>query len=252
MWTIGQLREAFGQAGAGEGNLVLVHSSLRKLGPVEGGADTVLDALLGVVGSAGTLVLPTHTWKIVNGGQPVFHQTLTPSNVGVLTNVFRKRPGVIRSLHPTHSLAAIGPLAASLLEGHERDGTPCPPDGPYGRLRDWGGKVLIIGQGIDCCTLFHGCEEWSGMPWAVSERPMQLYSITAEGRVIPVSLRHHVVRTWDYYWRLEPGLIAAGAMTVTRLGDCELRCLDARAAAAWVMEQLRKVPSFLLPPPAAG
>lgn len=247
MWTHAQLLAAFRGAGLRPGDTALVHSSLRKLGPVAGGADTVLDALLDALAPDGTLVLPTHTWKVVNAAQPVFHQTLTPSNVGVLTNVFRRRPGVARSLHPTHSLAAIGPRAAELLAGHERDDTPCPANGPYGRLRDGGGKVLILGEDLACCTLFHGCEEWAGLPWAVSEKPIQLYSITAAGHVIPVALRHHCVRSWELYPRIEPDLLAAGVMRIHRLGECPLRILDAGPTAEWLVARLRADPGLLHP-----
>ena len=247
MWTRQQLTYAFRGVGLSADDVVLVHSSLRKLGPVEGGADTVIEALLEAVGPGGTLALPTHTWKVVNADQPVFHQTLTPSNVGVLTNVFRKRPGVIRGLHPTHSVAAIGARAAELLAGHELDDTPCSATSPYGRLRDWGGKVLIIGEALNCCTFFHGCEQWAGMPWAVSQRPVQLYSITAEGRVIPVSLHHHIVGPWDCYPRLEPYLLDVSALRIGRLGECPLRLLDARAAADWLIAKLHQDPGIILP-----
>ncbi len=242
-----QLVEAFRDAGLQTGDVVLVHSSLRKLGPVEGGADTVLDALREVLGPEGTLALPTHTFRLVNDSQPVFHQTLTPANVGALTNVFRQRPGVIRGLHPTHSIAAIGPRAAALVEGQERNTTPCPPDSPYGRLRDWGGKILIIGEKLNCCTFFHGCEEWAGMPWAVNKDPVQLYSVTAEGRIIPVLLHTHRVNTWDQYPRLDGPLQEVGALRITRIGACELRLLDARKASAWLVPQLQRDPSVILP-----
>ncbi len=247
MLTQPQLTAAFRQAGLQTGDLVLVHSALRKLGPVDGGADTVIDALLDTLGPSGTLTLPTHTWKVVNAGQPVFHQTLTPSNVGALTNVFRQRPGVLRSLHPTHSVAALGPRAAALVEGHEHDDTPCSATSPYGRLRDWGGKVLIIGEGLNCCTFFHGCEQWAGMPWAVRQQTVLLYSITAAGQLIKVPSHQHWVNTWDQYPRLEPHLLALGALRISHLGTCALRLLDARAAADWLIPQLQRDPGTILP-----
>jgi len=248
MWTRKQLCDAFHAAGIRDGDLLLVHSSLRKLGPVEGGADTVIDTLLDTIGVAGTLVLPTHTWKTVNTQQPVFHQTLSVSCVGVLSNVFRVRPGVVRSLHPTHSLAAMGPRACALIEGDEQTTTPCSRTSPYARLRDWGGKVLVIGEDLACCTLFHGCEEWAGLPQALSPQPIQLYSIRADGEIIPVSMHHYFIPTWLQYPRAESFLLAEGAMTLTQLGTCELRLLDAGAAADLVTARLRSAPGFFQPP----
>lgn len=247
MLTKMQLVEAFRIAGVDQGDLVLVHSSLRKLGPVEGGADSVIDALLESVAPCGTVAVPTHTWKVVNEAQPVFHQAYTPSNVGVLTNVFRARPDALRSLHPTHSVAAIGPRAAAFVKDHELDASPCPAQGPYGRLRDWGGKILILGEGLACCTFFHGCEEWAGMPWAVTERTVPFHVITSEGRTLRRDHHRHCTNTWDRYPRLEPGLLEAGALRITYLGDCSLRLLDARKAADWLIAQLRRDASILLP-----
>ncbi len=241
------LAASFREIGLCDGDIVFVHSALRKLGAIAGGADTVIDALLEAVAPNGTIAVPTHTWKVVNTEQPVFHQTLTPSNVGVLTNVFRKRAGAIRSLHPTHSVAAIGPRATELVQGHEHDDTPCSPTSPYGRLRDWGGKILIIGADLRCCTFFHGCEQWAGMTWAVREEAWPLFSITADGCAIEVPTRTHFVNTWDQYPNFEPGLLACGAMRIGHLGDCPVRLLDCRATAAFVIEELRRDPKVILP-----
>jgi aminoglycoside 3-N-acetyltransferase len=246
MWTKSQLTDAFCAVGLGVGDLVLVHSALRELGAVDGGADTVIDALLETVGPNGTLSMPTHTWKVVNELQPVFHQVLTPSNVGALTNVFRQRPGVIRSLHPTHSVAAIGPRASLLCVGHT-DETPCSPTSPYGRLRHWGGKILIIGANLSCSTFFHGCEYWAGMPWAVRKTPIQLYSITAEREVIVVPTRSIFVNSWDQYPQLSPHLVKIGALRLGSIGSCQLHLLDAEMAATWLIAKLHKDPSIILP-----
>jgi len=249
MLTAVRLITAFREAGLAKGDLVLVHSALRTLGPVEGGADTVLDALLEILGPEGTLVLPTHTFRVVTAAQPVFHQLLTPSNVGTLSNVFRLRPGVVRGLHPTHSVAAIGPLAGKLLGGHERESTPCSAESPYWRLSEWGGKILIIGVGLNCCTLFHACEELAGMKQVHDLRELRLFSITAENSVIPVSTRRHVINTWDQYPLLEPDLISIGALSVTHLGACAIRVLDACAAADWLVPCLERDPGRILPTP---
>ncbi len=249
MFSKDNLKTAFRQAGLARGDLVLVHSALRELGPVEGGGDTVIDVLLEILGPEGTLALPTHTFRVVTAAQPVFHQLLTPSSVGALSNVFRVRPGVTRGLHPTHSVAAIGPLAQKLLEGHEKALTPCSADSPYWRLSEWGGKILIIGAGLNCCTLFHACEELAGMKQVYDPQELRLFSITAENAVIPVSSRRHVINTWDQYPLLEPDLISIGALSVTHLGPCALRLLDARAAADWLLPRLESDPGLILPTP---
>ena len=63
----------------------------------------------------GLLLLPTHTWKTVNEDHPVFDSKKEPSCVGILTNLFMKRAGVVRSLHPTHSMAGFGKMRQNTL-----------------------------------------------------------------------------------------------------------------------------------------
>lgn len=86
---------------------LLVHSSMKSIGDVKGGADTVLDAFMEYM-KPGLLIFPTHTWEQMNTDHNVFNPLYEPSCIGVLTNLFMRRTGVVRSWHPTHSVAAIG------------------------------------------------------------------------------------------------------------------------------------------------
>lgn len=244
MLTVNELTTAFRAVGLTEGTTVLVHSALRKLGPVEGGADGVIDALLAAAGASGTVAMATHSYATVHAGQPVFHQTLTPSIVGTLGNVFRQRPGAIRSLHPTHSVAALGARAAEYVRDHEKDDTPCSPVSPYGKLITWGGKVLIIGPGLECCTFFHCCEELAGVPWLLGVTE-HLYSITADGRIIDVPSRRHAGGVSDLYPMLENELLHRDALTLGAAGACPLRVVDAQKASAWLVGELKKDPELL-------
>ena len=104
------LAEALTFVGLRQGDTVIVHSSFRSFGAVEGGPETLLDALLDVLGPQGNLVLPTFNYS---RPPPVPHYdpAVTPSRAGVLTEVGRRRPGAVRSLHPSHSVTVIGPDA---------------------------------------------------------------------------------------------------------------------------------------------
>ncbi len=246
MWTQQDLVSAFNAVGLHTGEVVLVHSSLRRLGPVEGRADGVIDALLATVGPGGLVAVPTHTWGTVNAMQPVFHQTLSPSIVGTLTNVFRQRPEAVRGLHPTHSIAAIGPRAAEFVGGHEQDQTPCSRTSPYGKLVSWGGKILFIGATLESCTFFHGCEEWAECPWLFTKTQEQLYSITAADRVIAVPSYRHAPNNPRRYPTLEEPLKELGILTLGVLGDCPLRLLDAPKAADWLVTRLREDPELVV------
>ncbi len=88
--------------------------------------------------------------------------------------MFMKRDGVIRSLHPTHSMAGYGKNAAEYLAGEEYNNTPCTPGGCYDRLKDAGGKVLLVGVGHERNTYIHSVEEVLNVPNRLSDMPMEL------------------------------------------------------------------------------
>ena len=140
--------------GIREGDVLLVHSALSSIGHVEGGADSVIDALCEAVGSEGTIVMSTLTGWF----QPFDAQT-SPSAVGEISEVFRRRPGVLRSLHPVHSVAALGKYAAEITAGHENCPTGCGEGTPYLKLRDLGGKAMLLGVDMDRNTIMHSLEE---------------------------------------------------------------------------------------------
>lgn len=178
-------------AGVTEGQTILVHSSFKAM-VCPGAPDDVVDALLDTVGESGTLIAPTHTWGIVNAKQPVFDVLLSPSHVGAITETVRHRPNAIRSLHPTHSVAAIGAKAVELTAGHECNETPCSKTSPYGRVVEWDGLIVMLGVSLLYNTTYHGVEEWAGVPWVFQSGVKEnLYTIDRDGNRIHVpSFRH--------------------------------------------------------------
>lgn len=168
-----QLKDQLESIGLKGDETILIHSSMKSIGEVDGGADSVLDAWMEYF-KDGLLLLPTHTWKTVNADNPVYNPQTTPSCVGLLTNMFMKRDGVIRSLHPTHSMAGYGKNAAEYLAGEEYNNTPCTPGGCYDRLKDAGGKVLLVGVGHERNTYIHSVEEVLNVPNRLSDMPMEL------------------------------------------------------------------------------
>jgi aminoglycoside 3-N-acetyltransferase len=229
------------------GATVMVHSSLSAFGYVAGGEQAVVDALLAVVGPRGLAVVPTHTWGTVNARQPVFHVQLSPSIVGRITEAFRRRPGAVRSRHPTHSVAAIGAEAAAFVDGHEAGNTPCAPDSPYGRLVQARGWVLLLGVDLSRLTLMHAFEEWAPVPW-LFDRMETLYTILEDGRALTVPSQRH---TGDPacqrdFPALEPLLQARGLICYGTIGAATVRLIDAGAAAELLVPLLRQRPDLVL------
>ncbi len=151
--------------GVQEGDVLLVHSSLSSMGHVPGGPETVVQGLLEALGNGGTLLMPALSYDHVTPKQPVFDVRRTPSNVGAIPEYFRRRAGTRRSLHPTHSVCAVGAWAAPLLRDHGLDRTPCGPHSPFHRLRQCEGKILMLGCSLYPNTSMHAIEEMVEPPY---------------------------------------------------------------------------------------
>jgi aminoglycoside 3-N-acetyltransferase len=143
----------------------MFHSSLSRLGEVQGGAETVIDALLESVGEEGTIVAPTFCRvprkpnDYSNDLEPWFDARHTPSRVGKISETFRNRKNALRSCHPTHSVAAIGWNACYIIKDHYKCNTPFSVGSPFERIMELKGKWLFIGVDIDKFTIYHVFED---------------------------------------------------------------------------------------------
>lgn len=137
---------------------LVVHSAIAPLSRRGFRAEAMIETLLDYL-AAGNLFMPTMTWRTVTLDNPHWDEMATPSHTGVLTEIFRTRYAVARSIHPTHSVAGSGPAASLLLSRHHIDTTPVSGNSPYGLMRDYDTYVLMIGVGLECCTAIHLPEE---------------------------------------------------------------------------------------------
>lgn len=151
------------RVGVAPGDTLLVHSSLDAFGAFLGKPTDIIAVLQEAVGPKGTLLMPTlpFTGTALDyiRKDEIFDVKRTPSQMGFLTEIFRRSPGVRRSVHPTHSVAAWGCLAEELIRDHASAETPCGRQTPYGRLLNHSGKILFLGTGIGVMTFFHAVEE---------------------------------------------------------------------------------------------
>ena len=156
---VDELREL----GVARGDVVLMHSSFKSLGEegkeLAGGPEGVIRAMMRVVGEEGALLMPALTYAYCHSGQRLFDVTKTKSCVGVISETFRNMQGVKRSVHPTHSVCGWGAKAVEMLCEHHLDDTPCGERSPFAKVRDVGGKVLMLGCGLEPNTSMHGVEE---------------------------------------------------------------------------------------------
>ena len=190
MYTKNDIIDGIKKMGILSTDTLLVHSSMKAIGEVEGGADTVLDAFMEYM-SEGLLIFPTHTWEQINEDYNVFNPATEPSCVGLLTNLFMKRPNVYRSWHPTHSVAAYGREAKEYVSGEELSDTPCSRGGCWGKLYDRKAKILFLGCSLKKNTFLHGVEEWNQIPNRLMDSPRQLKVMTPDGVMLDCPIRGH-------------------------------------------------------------
>ncbi len=137
---------------------LIVHSAFKSLGQQGYRVEGVAEALLECVHD-GDLFMPTMTWRTVTPLRPTWDEIATASHTGVLSEIFRTRYAVARSIHPTHSVAGWGPNAAKLLSRHQLDTTPVFANSPYALMRDYETYILLLGVGLESCTAIHLAEE---------------------------------------------------------------------------------------------
>lgn len=164
MLTLEQLVEGFRELGVEQGDTLIVHSSYKSFGEVDGGPQTVIRALEAVLGTDrdGTLIMPTFNFDF-NKGAPWDVRT-TPSKMGVLTELVRLDPRAKRVFHPFYSFAILGKHAEML--GGLRYKSAYERNSVFGKLRDLDGKIMVIGLSYtNSMTFFHHIEQMEGVDY---------------------------------------------------------------------------------------
>lgn len=223
---------------------LLVHSSMKSIGDVEGGAQTVLDALCEYM-AEGLLVFPTHTWSYINETNPRFYVKDSECCIGILPELFRKRKEVVRSLHPTHSVAALGKDAKSFIADNELWDTPCARQSPWGKLLDRQAEIMLIGVDLRRNTFIHGIEEWVDIPDRLTPQPEQLYVVLPDGKEISVPSRRHYGDHWsEYFWKVDEFLETHHAMRKGKFGEATVRICDTQTTTDLLTKALKINPNL--------
>ena len=173
LWTQSQLVEQLRELGLRQGDAVLAHAALRRVGPVLGGPDTLIDAIRAVIGPAGTL-LAYCDWQAdddilertdLRDEIPPFDPQRSRSirDNGAFPELLRTTPGALRSGNPGASCAALGGKAEWFTADHALD-YGYGPQSPFGKLVEAGGKTMLIGAPLDTMTLLHHAEHVADFP----------------------------------------------------------------------------------------
>jgi len=215
--------------GIKKGDDIYVHTSLSNLGYTVGGADTIIDSLLNAVGNKGNIVMPTYT-VIREGG--IFNEN-TPCWTGMVSEALRKRKGSFRSIHPTHSVVAIGPLAKYLVKDHEKSKTPFGRRTPYHKMAKSNFKILLLGTKHN--SMDHYIQDLIGFPnlflreeskFIVNNKVM--YTKMHDPLCRVYILDNNPINVVDYYFRFfkKNKFIKKKFMKVTKIGNSNSYMVD--------------------------
>jgi len=190
------------------GMLVIVHTSYKSLGHIIGGPSSVVLALENVLTPEGTLLMPTFTehlcdpsteeneypreyWGQVRDNLPIFQPDLTPAtkSIGIVSELFRKQNGALRSSHPHLSFAAWGKFANELVNDHSFH-YALGEGSPIARLYELEGYILFLGAPLDSNTSLHLAE-------------YRVPDSMKKPKRWDVCMQINGTRTWTYYDDIE-------------------------------------------------
>ncbi len=185
MWTEDQLTDDLDRIGLGAGDSVLLHTSLRRVGRMQSGPETLLNAIREVLGTEGTLLVPTFTFAhsdpagwhnppktlealvLARESIPLFNPDTSPTHtewIGYFPEFVRKQPGAFRSSHPIVSFAALG-KNAEFLTRNAPFHFPLGENSPLARLHQIDGKILLLGVSHKSNSSLHLAEFWADVPY---------------------------------------------------------------------------------------
>ena len=249
------LIKQFRGCGVAEGQAIFVHTSLKKLGFVVGGAETVIRALLEIVGEEGTLMMPSQTWKnldpstgvhweepkkwwdIIRQNWPAYDKEITPTlTMGAVAEMFRKWPGVKRSDHPARSVAAVGKYAEFITKDHDLRNI-FGENSPIDKLYQLDGYVLLIGVLYDKNTSLHLAETRAN--FSSKKFADESSAIMVNGKREWVTYNTQVVDDEDF---MELGSIydKEKNIKVYRVGNAQVRFMKQRPLVDWAVKWMEK------------
>lgn len=251
-WFLGYdvvaLERALRKLGLRPGDSLMVHASWLPNNGFRGKPLDFINALKTTLGPHGLLAMTSLTYqnessrRFLERGEAM-NVRRSPSQMGLLTEVFRRGRDTRRSLSPTHPILAAGEKAEAFLEGHEHCPVPFGAHSPFDRLRDWGGKILTVDAPFSTITYTHYVEDRiaESLPFSLYEPDaMRGIVIDYDGRSldVPVKVLSDQANRLRREGRLVAELDKAGLIRRTRVGNTRLMLIDARAMAdhvdAWV------------------
>lgn len=237
------------QLGVTPGSVIMVHASVRSVGPVSGGVNVVVQALRDAVGPMGTIVAYVDFEPFYGDGDdeiPVFDKCIAHAarDHGVLHETLRTWPGALRSDHPDAGVVALGRLAEWIVSEHPfRYGYG--EGSPFERVLEAQGKVLLLGAPLDTITLLHCAEHRARIP----DKRVVTYRRLMPGVDGPqwvtfeefdTSEPVNALLPGDHFERIARAYLASGRGTVGRFGEAPATLCDGRELVAFGTDWLER------------
>jgi len=249
--TKADLIQQFITCGVAEGQTIFVHTSLKSLGFVVGGAETLIRSLLEIVGEDGTLMMPSQTWKnldpstgvhweepvewwpMIREYWPAYDKEITPAiSMGIVAEMFRKWPGSFRSDHPARSIAAVGKHAEYITSEHDLSNI-FGINSPVDKLYALDGYVLLIGVGYDKNTSLHLAETRAN--FATKRFTDESSAIIVDGKRQWVTYSTQTVDDEDFI-RLGSVYDTVNKNMVHKVGNADVRFMKQRPLIDWTVQ----------------
>jgi len=235
MYTKQDILNQLAAMNAPRGGVVMMHTSLRAVGEMEGGAQGLLDAMIEYfTADGGLFCVPTHTWSNPGDGKFTLDLTTPSSRLGTFPSVAAADPRGVRSVNPTHSMMVFGDTERALEfvsdECHISSGTD--PESCYGKICRDGGYILLVGVSHSRNTYLHCVEEMLNMPNRLSAEPRKVTVRRMSGELVTREVKtHHTDFTNDVSLRFpkyETAFRYHGAITDGFVGNAPAQACDAR------------------------
>jgi aminoglycoside 3-N-acetyltransferase len=230
------------------GDILFVHSSLSSFGYVEGGAKTVIDALLETVGKDGTVLVPTLTGNeyLSKENPPKFNPATSECWTGIIPETLRKMRESKRSLHPTHSVAGIGKDTDLLIKDHIDSITPCDELSPYGKIASLDNSyILLIGVDLNSCTIFHHVEEIVGVDYHITKGFIKAILELDD----KVEIRQYLLHKYGFernFIIMDSLFTERGIQNKIQIGNSLVCSIKAKELVSFTINSLRVDPKLLL------
>ena len=227
------------EVGIEKGDVVQIHTSIKAIGYIEGGPQTVVDALLEAIGPEGTLVAPTFVFARKEMDNPLVDPLTEPGDVGCINEAVRKHPQAVRSIAYTHSFAAIGPKAEWICGADPRL-SPFDLKSTFGRLLESDPKILLMGVAYTHCTAGHFCEYLSDVDYRYTY-PLPMRILHPDGSIEQITtIQYSPKPDIPYPPRNFNGSGALmeelGLVRITTLGNAYVRCYSMKRYVELVTE----------------